>query len=192
MSPQDTSGPEAVDQYLQAAPSPQRETLEQLRTMLLRLLPRATEAMRYGLPAVVLDDAGVAGYGSFRDHCGYFPFSGDVLEHAGEVIAPYETSKGGLRFAIDRPLPVPVVRRLVRLRLDELGAVTSGTRREYFDDGTIRAQGKMRAGELQGDWQWFRKDGSLLRTGTFRNGEQRGTWTTYDRDGRTTKVTEMG
>ncbi len=192
MSPQDTSGPADVDRYLRAAPSPQRETLEQLRATLLRLLPRATEATRYGLPAVVLDDAGIAGYGSFRDHCGYFPFSGAVLEHAGDVIAGYETSKGGLRFAVDRPPPLRVVRRLVRLRLDELGAVRSGTRREYYDDGTIKAQGKMRAGELSGDWQWFRKDGSLLRTGTFRAGEQHGTWTTYDRSGTATKVTELG
>jgi uncharacterized protein YdhG (YjbR/CyaY superfamily) len=192
VSPADTSGPDDVDRYLLAAPSPQRETLEQLRATLLRLLPRATEAMRYGLPAVVLDDAGIAGYGSFRDHCGYFPFSGAVLEQAGDAIAGYETSKGGLRFSVDRPLPLRVVRRLVRLRLDELGAVSSGTCREYFDDGTIKARGRMRAGELTGDWQWFRKDGSLLRTGSFRAGEQCGTWTTYDRDGNAAKVTELG
>ena len=192
MSPADTSGPDDVDRYLLAAPSPQRETLERLRATLLRVLPRATERMRYGLPAVVLDDAGIAGYGSFRDHCGYFPFSGAVLEQAGDAVAAYETSRGGLQFSVDRPLPLRVVRRLVRLRLDELGAVRSGTRREYFDDGTIKAQGRMRAGELTGDWQWFRKDGSLLRTGTFRAGEQCGTWTTYDRSGSATTVTELG
>jgi antitoxin component YwqK of YwqJK toxin-antitoxin module len=41
----------------------------------------------------------------------------------------------------------------------------------------------MRAGELHGDWRWYRKDGSLLRTGTFRAGEKVGTWTTHDRSG---------
>ena len=78
--------------------------------------------MKYGMPAVLVDGAGIAGYAAFaRHHCGYYPFSGTVLERAGDIVARYPTSKGGLRFPVDEPLPVDVVRQLVRLRLDELG-----------------------------------------------------------------------
>jgi uncharacterized protein YdhG (YjbR/CyaY superfamily) len=177
------AGPEQVERYLAEAPQPQQDTLRTVRATLHKVLPRATDAMKYGMPAVLLDGIGVAGYASFKEHCGYFPFSSAVLDRAGDTVARYSTSKGGLKFAVDRPLPVGVVRRLVRLRLDELGEVTDGIRREYFDDGTLKAEGRMRAGELHGDWRWYRKDGSLLRTGTFRAGEKVGTWTTHDRSG---------
>ncbi len=117
----ESSGPELVDRYLADVPQPQRDTLAQLRATLLDLLPRATEAMKYSMPAVLVDGKGVAGYAAFAGHCGYYPHSGTVLQRAGEVVASYPTSKGGLRFAVDEPLPADVVRQLVRLRLDELG-----------------------------------------------------------------------
>ena len=190
--PSQDDGTERVDGYLAGRPEVQRATLEHLRTTLHRLLPRAVDAMKYGMPAVLLDGNGVAGYAGFKDHCGYYPLSGEVIDRAGDRIAAYPTSKGGLQFPSDRPLPVGVVRHLVRLRLDELGEVTDGVRREYFDDGTIKAEGRMRTGDLHGPWRWFRKDGTPLRTGSFRNGDRVGTWTTYDRDGRPTKVSELG
>ena len=42
-----------------------------------------------------------------------------MLESAGGLLDGYTTSKGGLRFAVDRPLPKTLLKRLVRLRLDE-------------------------------------------------------------------------
>lgn len=72
------------------------------------------------MPAMVLDGTGVAGYATFRDHCGYFPLSGKVLEAAGDAVAGYRHSKGGIRFGFDERLPVALVRRLVELRLAEL------------------------------------------------------------------------
>ncbi len=183
-SPSDAvAGAEQVDRYLADAPEPQRSTLVALRATLHRLLPRATDAMKYAMPAVLIDGAGIAAYAAFKEHCGYFPFSSGVLDRAGDTLSGYSTSKGGVRFPVDRTLPVGVVRRLVRLRLDELGDVTDGLRRQYYDDGTPKAQGRMRAGTPHGDWRWYRKDGSLLRTGSYRHGEKAGEWTTYPRDG---------
>lgn len=124
MDPKERPSPDGraqVDQYLAGVPSPQRETLEQLRATLLDLVPGGTEGMKYGMPAVLVDGKGVAGYAAFKEHCGYFPHSGTVLEQAGDAVADHTTSKGGLRFAVDEPLPVDLVRLLVRLRLDELG-----------------------------------------------------------------------
>ena len=81
-------------------------------------------------------------------------------------------------------LPVGLVRKLVAARLEEISDVSDGMRREYFPDGTLKAEGKMKGGQLHGRWNWYRADGSLLRTGSFRNGDKTGTWTTFDRDGR--------
>lgn len=114
-------GSDAVDRHLADVPEPQRTTLGELRTLLHQLVPDGVDGVKYGMPALLLDGAGVAGYESFRAHCGYYPFSGSVLAAAGDEVAGYTTSKGALRFAVDEPLPTELVRLLVRLRLDELG-----------------------------------------------------------------------
>ena len=180
-----------MDRYLGGVPEPQRGTLERLRAGLRRLLPYADEAIRYGMPAITLQGKAVAGYASFADHCGYYPMSGDVIAAAGDAVAGYEVSKGGLKFPVDRPLPMTVVRRLVALRLAELAEVTDGVRYEFFADGRLKATGRMKDGGLDGAWKWYRKDGSLLRTGRFAAGEQVGIWTTYDREGEVSRVTRF-
>jgi antitoxin component YwqK of YwqJK toxin-antitoxin module len=58
-------------------------------------------------------------------------------------------------------------------------------------DGSVKAQGEMKDGQLSGYWEWFRKDGSKMRSGHFDKGKQVGEWTTYDANGKVFKVTKM-
>ena len=74
-----------------------------------------------------------------------------------------------------------MLRKLIRVRLDQISDVTSGKRFEFFGDGSLKAEGSMRDGELHGAWKWFRRDGSLMRTGSFHLGEQVGEWKTWPR-----------
>ena len=61
-----------------------------------------------------------------------------------------------------------------------------------YADGTVKYTGFLVAGEMHGDWSWFRTDGSLMRTGSFERGRQVGTWRTYDRAGKVVKETPFG
>jgi antitoxin component YwqK of YwqJK toxin-antitoxin module len=61
-----------------------------------------------------------------------------------------------------------------------------------YADGTVKFTGFRLAGELHGDWEWFRTDGSLMRTGSFDRGKQIGPWRTFDRSGRMVKETMFG
>ena len=189
--PGPSAGSAAVDAYLADLAAAPRAALDAVRDTLRSILPHATQGMKYGVPAFVLDGKAVAGYGAFKDHCGYFPMSGSVLAAAGKAVAGYETTKGGIRFGFDERLPVGLVRRLVRLRMAELASVDDGRRVEYYDDGQVKAVGPMRDGWLHGRWKWFRRDGTLMRSGQFADGEQTGTWTTWDRAGTATKVTRF-
>lgn len=114
--------PEGVETYLASQPQPQQGTLRALRAMLRSILPEATEALRYGMPAFVAPGGAIAGYAGAKAHCGYYPMSGTVLGQAGDAVAGYATSKGALRFPIDQPPPLALVRHLVDLRLAELDA----------------------------------------------------------------------
>ncbi len=182
-------GSAAIDAYLAGLTDEQRVALERVRQTLRSILPHADEAIRYGMPALVLDGKAVAGYAASRDHCGYYPMSGDVVAEAGDLLDAYERSKGGIRFGFDQRLPKGLLRQLVKLRLAELAAVDNGRRTEYYDDGQLKAVGQMRDGKLHGNWKWFRRDGTLLRTGKFSHGEQVGTWTSYDGAGNPVKTT---
>jgi len=123
------TGSTQVDAYLKRLPRAQRETLEVVRHRLQTILPLASEGLTYGVPTFLLNGKGVAGYAGAAAHCSYFPMSGTVLAAAGRAVAGYSVSKGGLRFAIGKPLPVALLRRLVKLRLAELaGKTRTGTR----------------------------------------------------------------
>lgn len=110
-----------VDEYLDAAPAPQRTTLTQLRSMLAAILPEAEEGISYGVPAFKVGGKAVAGYAYAKRHCSYFPHSGSVLQQVEpELLERYKWSKGTLRFPVDEVPEEKLVRRLVEIRLSML------------------------------------------------------------------------
>lgn len=107
-----------VDEYLDAAPEPQRSTLLELRALLASILPEAEQAMSYGVPAFKVGGKPVAGYAHAKRHCSYFPHSGTVIAQVEpELLEGYDWSKGTLRFPVDRMPDEALVRRLVEIRL---------------------------------------------------------------------------
>ena len=186
-----TSNTAEVGAYLDAAPSPQRETLRTVRATLLELLPHGREAMSYSMPAVQLGGTSVAGYSANKNHCGYYAHSGTTTETAGERLDGYRTTRSGIHFDVDTPLPKSVLRLMISLKLDELRQVERGVRSDYYADGQLKAQGRVKDAKPSGRWKWFRADGSLEQVGSFRVGERAGTWTSYDRDGNVATTTDF-
>ena len=109
-----------VDAYLAALDEPRRSTLEQLRSTILDVVPDAEQGMSYGSPAFTVDGKRIAGFASFATHLSYLPHSGSVTSQLAGELAGYSVSKGAFRFPVDAPLPEPLVRRLIEVRLDEV------------------------------------------------------------------------
>jgi uncharacterized protein YdhG (YjbR/CyaY superfamily) len=109
-----------VDRYLAALDEPKRSTLEQLRASILEVIPEAEQCISYGMPAFRIGGKVVAGFAAFKNHLSYLPHSGSVLSTLADEVSGYESSKGALRFAIDKPLPERLVKKLVAARLREL------------------------------------------------------------------------
>jgi len=125
-----SSGEDPIASHLATLPQPQRDTLNELRTTLRDLLPNATESLSYNMPCFKVDGVVVAGFDGFKNHCSYFPHSGNVV---GQITGVPEwctvASKGTLQFPVDRPLPKTLVRKLVRARLHEIAAKEGSRRR---------------------------------------------------------------
>jgi uncharacterized protein YdhG (YjbR/CyaY superfamily) len=125
-----SSGENLIDAYLAALPQPQRDTLAALRATLRDLLPDAEECISYKMPCFKADGMAVAGFDGFKQHCSYFPHSGNIVQHVSGIPAWCTVaSKGTLQFPVDRPLPKALVRRLVRARLDEIATKAASRRR---------------------------------------------------------------
>jgi uncharacterized protein YdhG (YjbR/CyaY superfamily) len=114
-------GTKAVDQYLAAVSEPARSTLKKLRATIRAAAPQqSTEALGYGMPTFRYRDAGLAGYAAFAQHCSYFPMSSAVIEKLKNDLRPFQTSKGGFRFPVDKPLSAALVKRLITARLADI------------------------------------------------------------------------
>jgi uncharacterized protein YdhG (YjbR/CyaY superfamily) len=163
-----------IDAYLERFEGPQRETLEMLRDTLRELLPAAEECQKYRMPCFAVRGKAVAGFDGFRKHNSYFPHSGTVLEQVRGIPAWCTATAGTLQFPLDRPLPVTLVRKLVRTRLEQISDVADGKRLELSPQGVVIAEGPMKAGRKHGTWRWYGPDGSVRRTARFRDGEQVG------------------
>ena len=109
-----------IDDYLEALDEPKRSTLEDLRRTIVAVVPEADQGIAYGLPAFRVRGKVVAGFGAFKHHLSYFPHSGSVLPELPDDLAGYGGSKGTLQFAIDTPLPKPLVEKLIAVRLSQL------------------------------------------------------------------------
>ncbi len=119
-----------IDAHLASLPQPQRDTLRALRLTLRELLPDAVECISYNMPCFKVDGVAVAGFEGFKNHCSYFPHSGNVVQQVSGIPAwCTAATKGTLQFPVDRPLPKTVVRKLVKVRLAEIAAKAARTKR---------------------------------------------------------------
>ncbi len=111
------SVPTSIDEYIAAAAPAARPHLTEIRRVVRAAAPDAEELISYRMPA--FRQQGILIYfAAFKHHVGVFPpVSGDAkLEQA---LAPYAGPKGNLKFPMDRPMPSALIRRIVKLRLEQ-------------------------------------------------------------------------
>lgn len=116
--PAQTAKPETVDDYLSTVPEDARAALTRLRETIKATAPTATETISYGIPTYK-HHGHLVGFAAFKNHCSFFPMSSTVIEAHSDELADYGTSKGTIRFPVDKPLPAALVRKLVRERIAE-------------------------------------------------------------------------
>jgi uncharacterized protein YdhG (YjbR/CyaY superfamily) len=110
--------PKTVDEYLAGVPEPARSTLNEIRaTIRSTVPPEATESISYGIP-VFKHQGVVVWFAAFRDHCSLFPGTSVIAAFKNEL-KDYQTSKGTIRFPVDKPLPAALLKKLVKARIAE-------------------------------------------------------------------------
>ena len=110
--------PTTVEEYLAAVPEPARTTLAKVRAVIRSAAPAAaTEGISYGMPMFKCNGM-LVGFAAFTDHCSLFPGASPVEAFKAELVK-YRTSKGTIQFPMDKPLPAPLIRKIVKFRVAE-------------------------------------------------------------------------
>jgi uncharacterized protein YdhG (YjbR/CyaY superfamily) len=98
-----------------------RAALEKLRKIIKAAAPNAIETITYRVP-VFKQDGMLVGFAAAKDHCAFYPCSGSTVSQLKNDLKNYETSKGTIRFQPDKPLPIGLVRKIVKIRIAENAA----------------------------------------------------------------------
>ena len=122
--------PKTVDEYLAGVNADHRDALQQLRETIHTVAPKAEECISYGIPAFHLNGRSLVFFGAWANHCAFYPGSSNTLKNFRNELRNFQTSKGTLRFSPDKPMPVALVKKLLKARIAENNARANQNRRD--------------------------------------------------------------
>jgi len=106
---------ETVDQYLRTLPREARDRMESVRKMIRKAAPRAVETISYQIPAFKLNGAYLVYFAAWKHHLGMYPVPAAMKDE----LARYRGGKGTIQFLFDEPLPLALIRRIVKQLMNE-------------------------------------------------------------------------
>lgn len=112
--------PRNIDEYIAGFPPDVQQALEQIRATIREAAPAAEEAMKYQIPTFVLNE-NLVHFAAFKGHVGFYPTPSGIEKFRDEL-STYEGAKGSVRFPIDEPMPLRLIRKIVAFRVKEVRA----------------------------------------------------------------------
>jgi uncharacterized protein YdhG (YjbR/CyaY superfamily) len=122
--------PETIDEYLAGVNADHRDALQELRETIHAVAPKAEECISYGIPAFRVHGRSLVFFGAWANHCALYPGSSATLKNFRNELRDFQTSKGTLRFSPDKPVPVALVKKLLKARIAENNARANKNRRK--------------------------------------------------------------
>jgi uncharacterized protein YdhG (YjbR/CyaY superfamily) len=122
--------PKTIDEYLAGVDADHRDALQKLRETIHTVAPTAEECISYGIPAFRLNGRSLVFFGAWANHCAFYPGSSNTLKKFRNELRNFQTSKGTLRFSPDKPMPVALVKKLLKARIAENNARANRNRKD--------------------------------------------------------------
>jgi uncharacterized protein YdhG (YjbR/CyaY superfamily) len=116
MTPQKV-GPKSITEYIQAAPKEAQKKLREMRACIRKSAPGAKERLKWGMPSFSYKRILVA-FAAHKNHIGFYPTPSAVKAFAKDL-SKFATAKGSIQFPLEKPLPLPLIRKITAFRVRE-------------------------------------------------------------------------
>ena len=106
-----------IDEYIARFPTDVQKRLKQVRKTVRTNAPDAVETIRYGIPTLQLG-GDLVHFAAFKSHIGFYPTPSAIVKFEAEL-RDYESAKGSIKFPLDQPMPLDLIAKMVRFRVQE-------------------------------------------------------------------------
>lgn len=108
-----------TDEYIKQFPKNAREKLYEIRETIIGVARRGEECICYGIPTFKLNGENLIHFGGFKNHVSIFP-GAEAVEVFKDSLKTFVTTKGTIQFPLDKPLPVNLIIKITRFRLNQV------------------------------------------------------------------------
>lgn len=109
--------PASISEYIEAAPKEAQKKLREMRACIRKAAPGATEGLKWGMPAFSYERILVT-FAAHTNHIGFYPTPSAVKAFAKEL-SKFNTARGSIQFPLEKPLPLPLIRKITAFRVRE-------------------------------------------------------------------------
>jgi len=109
-----------VEEYIASQPGAVQGVLRRVRSTIRKAVPGAEEVISYQIPGYRLHGRPVLYFAGWKQHFSLYPSTDRVVAAFKDDLAPYEVSKGTIRFALSEPVPVKLIAGIAKLRAKEV------------------------------------------------------------------------
>jgi uncharacterized protein YdhG (YjbR/CyaY superfamily) len=118
MAPMTTKKFKTVDEYLSSFPPNIKKNLTILRKAIKQAAPEAEEVISYNMPAYKFHGILIY-FAAHTNHIGFYPGNKIVNIVFKDDLIEYETSKGTIKFPFEKPIPLRLIKTIVKYRVKE-------------------------------------------------------------------------
>jgi uncharacterized protein YdhG (YjbR/CyaY superfamily) len=107
----------SIDEYITTFPHDIQVILQEVRATIKAAAPDATEKISYQMLTFDLK-GNLVHFAAFKNHIGFYPTPSATVAFKDEL-AVHESGKGSIRFPLDKPMPLDLITRIVKARVEE-------------------------------------------------------------------------
>jgi uncharacterized protein YdhG (YjbR/CyaY superfamily) len=112
----------SVDEYIASHTEAVQRVLKRVRSAVRKAVPGAEEMLSYKIPTYKLNGRPVLYFAAWKQHYSVYPSNTHLVAAFTDELAPYEVSKGTIRFPLSEPVPVKLIESIARFRAKEVAA----------------------------------------------------------------------
>jgi uncharacterized protein YdhG (YjbR/CyaY superfamily) len=111
------SRPRSITDYINAAPKKAQKKLREMRACIRTSAPGAEESLKWGMPAFSYRRILVM-FAAHKHHIGFYPTPSAVKAFVNDL-SKFATARGSIQFPLEKPLPLPLIRKITAFRVRE-------------------------------------------------------------------------